>query len=256
VVARTFEIGARGQLPHSMRWNAALFRTQSSDDILFVGTTASASRGFFQNFGRTRREGAELGLSGRIAPFDWQASYSFVRATFESTACVVSLSNSTVGTSPACAPEQIEVRPGNRLPGIPLHNFKLNVLTRPAPSWTVGTTVTAYSGQYVRGNENNAHQPDGAFSGSGKIGGYALLDLHASYDVGARWQLFAKITNVFDRDYASAGQLGRSAFDAQGRFIPDSALWTNELFVGPGAPRAGWIGVRYSLPRPPGVAQR
>ena len=120
----------------------------------------------------------------------------------------------------------------------------------------MGTTVTAYSGQYVRGNENNAHQPDGAFSGSGKIGGYALLDLHASYDLGARWQLFANITNVFDRDYASAGQLGRSAFDAQGRFIPDSALWTNELFVGPGAPRAGWIGVRYSLPRPPGVAQR
>jgi iron complex outermembrane recepter protein len=131
VIARTSELDARGQLPPSMRWNAALFRTQSSDDILFVGTTPSASRGFFQNFGRTRREGAELGLSGRLAPFEWQASYSFVRATFESTACVVSLSNSTVGTSPACAPEHIEVRPGNRLPGIPLHNFKLNVLTRP-----------------------------------------------------------------------------------------------------------------------------
>jgi outer membrane receptor protein involved in Fe transport len=249
VVARTLEIGARGQLPQSTKWNVGLFHTRSTDDILFVGTTASASRGFFQNFGRTRRQGVELGLSGRNAPFEWQASYSLVRATFESTACVVSLSNSTAGTSAACAPEQIEVRPGDRIPGIPLHNFKLNVITRPAARWTLNTTLTAHSGQYVRGNENNAHRPDGAFSGSGKIGGYALVDLLASYDLGSRWQLFAKIANVFDRDYASAGQLGRSSFDAQGRFVADSALWTNELFVGPGAPRTGWVGLRYQLAR-------
>lgn len=249
VVARTFEVGARGLLPHAMKWNAGLFRTQSADDILFVGTTASAARGFFQNFGRTLRQGAELGLSGRIAPFEWQASYSLVRATFDSGACVVSASNSTSGTSPACAAQQIEVKAGNRIPGVPMHNFKMNLLARPFAGWTVGTTFTAYSSQYVRGNENNAHEAGGAFNGAGKIGGYALVDLSASYDLGPRWQLFAKITNLFDRDYASAGQLGRSAFDAQGRFIADSALWTNEQFVGPGAPRAGWVGIRYRIAR-------
>ncbi|MDB5864612.1 MAG: TonB-dependent receptor [Betaproteobacteria bacterium] len=248
VVARTLEIGARGTLPQDMRWNAALFHAQNTDDILFVGTSTSASRGFFQNFGRTRRQGAELALSGRASLFEWHASYSHVRATFESGACVVSLSNSTAGASPACAAQQIEVKPGNLIPGVPLHNFKLNVVARPAASWTVGSTLTAYSSQYVRGNENNAHAPDGAaFNGSGKLGGYALLDLYTTYDLGAAWQVFAKVTNVFDREYASAGQLGRSAFDAQGSFIPDANNWTHQQFVGPGAPRAGWIGVRYRL---------
>ena len=247
VVARTLEFGARGTLPHAMRWNAGVFHTVNSDDILFVGTTASASRGFFQNFGRTRREGVELGFGGRVSMFEWNASYSLVRATFESGACVVSLGNSTVGTSPACAPQQIEVKPGNRIPGVPLHNFKLNVVARPAAGWTIASTLTAYSKQYVRGNENNAHQPGGAFGGWGAVGGYALVDLTASYDIGPRWQLFAKVSNVLDREYSSAGQLGRSAFDAQGRFIADPALWANEQFVGPGAPRAGWVGLRYRL---------
>jgi len=231
-----------------VRWNAAAFRTDNTDDILFVGTSASASRGFFQNFGRTRRQGLELDLSGRTAGIEWHGSYSYVRATFESPACVVSDRNSTAGTRPGCGAGQIDVAAGNRIPGIPLHNFKLNVLGRPLDRLTVGSTLTAYSSQYVRGNENNAHRPDGvSFSGSGRLAGYALLDLHASYDLGGSWQLFAKVSNVLDKEYASAGQLGRSAFDSQGRFVADADDWRREQFVGPGAPRAGWIGVRYAM---------
>jgi outer membrane receptor protein involved in Fe transport len=248
VVARTVEFGLRGRAPADARWNAAAFRTDSTDDIVFVGTSVSASRGFFQNFGRTRREGFELGFSGRTAGVEWQGSYSFVRATFESPACVVSQSNSSAGTSPRCAAEQIEVNQGNRIPGVPLHNFKLNVLGRPLDGLTVGSTLMAYSTQYVRGNENNAHRADGgSFSGSGKVAGYALLDLYARYDLGASWQLFAKVSNVLNKDYASAGQLARASFDAQGRFIADRDDWRSEQFVGPGAPRAGWIGLRYAM---------
>ena len=53
------------------------------------------------------------------------------------------------------------------------------------------------------------------------------------------------MSNIFDKAYATAGQLGRSSFDAEGRFINDSDDWRNAQFVGPGAPRAGWIGIRY-----------
>ena len=247
VVARTVELGLRGRAPGDITWNAGVFRTMNTDDILFVGTSASASRGFFQNFGRTRRQGVELGMSGRAAGLEWQASYSYVKATFESAACVVSESNSTAGTSPNCAAEQIEILPGNRIPGMPLHNLKLGVLARPLEKWTIGSTLAAYSSQFIRGNENNAHQPGGAFSGAGKIGGYATVDLTAAYDLGNRWQLFAKVSNLFDKRYASAGQLGRSSFEADGAFIPDEDDWPHRQFVGPGAPRAGWIGVRYSM---------
>ncbi|HET7158350.1 MAG TPA: TonB-dependent receptor, partial [Burkholderiales bacterium] len=176
----------------------------------------------------------------------WQASYSFVQATFESDACIVAESNSTAGASAACAPEQIHIRPGDRFAGVPRHQAKLNLAMSLSEKWNAGATMTAYSDQYVRGNENNAHQPDGAvFSGSGKLAGHGLLDLHTTYDVGGAWQLFAKVTNVFDKGYSSAGRLGRSSFDASGAFEPDRSDWRNEQFVGPGAPRAAWIGVRY-----------
>ncbi|MES2561461.1 MAG: TonB-dependent receptor, partial [Pseudomonadota bacterium] len=117
---------------------------------------------------------------------------------------------------------------------------------RAGDKWSVGSTLTAFSDQYVRGNENNAHVPDGAaFSGSGKLAGYALLDLHTTYDVGGAWQLFAKVSNVFNKDYASEGRLGRNSFDASGAFEQDRNNWRNEPFIGSGAPRAAWIGVRY-----------
>jgi len=246
VVARTIELGLRGRSQGDWRWNLSAFRTDNRDDILFVGTSTSASRGFFQNFGRTRRKGLEVGASGRAAGLDWHGSYSYVRATFETPACIVAESNSSAGTSPRCAAEQIEIAQGNRIPGIPLHNFKLRVLARPLDGLTVGSTVSSYASQYVRGNENNAHRPDGvSFNGSGKLPGYALIDLDASYDLGRSWQLFAKVSNVLNKDYATAGQLARSSFDAQGRFIAGADDWRNEQFVGPGAPRAGWVGVRY-----------
>src|SRR5207249_3301657 len=125
VVARTFELGARGRLAGDVRWNAGVFQTTNTDDILFVGTTTSA--GFFTNFGKTRRRGMELGLAGGTGGLQWNAAYSFVRATFESGACLVSASNSSRGTSAECSPEDpanpgtflgdnlIAVRPGDRI---------------------------------------------------------------------------------------------------------------------------------------------
>lgn len=50
VVARTWELGARGTLPwgDGAAWNAALFRTDLRDDILFLVVQTGGS-GFFQN---------------------------------------------------------------------------------------------------------------------------------------------------------------------------------------------------------------
>ena len=153
--------------------------------------------------------------------------------------------NSTAETSAACSgDDEIEVRPGNRLPGLPAHSLKLGVDWQASPAWALGAQLRAFSSQFVRGNENNAHRPDGdEFSGSGKVGGYALVDLTASWKPAAKLELFGKLSNVFDRRYASAGLLGRSAFDANGALLAP-ADWRQAQFVGPGAPRAAWIGAR------------
>jgi iron complex outermembrane recepter protein len=264
VVARTLELGARGRLAGDVRWNAGLFQTTNTDDILFVGTTTSA--GFFTNFGKTRRRGVELGLAGGTGGVQWSAAYSFVRASFESGACIVSENNASRGTSAECSPEDpaspgtflgddlIAVRPGERIPGVPEHSVKLGLGLPLAERLQLGADLVAFSSQYVRGNENNRHQPGSAqdrngatrtFLGAGKTAGYALVNLRARYDLLQGWELFARINNLFDRRYATAGALAENPFDSTGQFQTNSDDWTRDTFFAPGAPRAGWIGVRY-----------
>lgn len=243
VVSRTVEAGLRGSFAPGLSWNASAFRTVNQDDLLFISNGRAA--GYFTNFGRTRREGLELGLEQRSGALTWSASYSLLRATFQSGACIVAEANSSAETSAACPGEgEIEVRPGHQLPGLPRHSLKLGADWQATPAWSLGAQLRAYSSQFVRGNENNAHQPDGAgFNGTGRIGGFAVLDLTTRWRLGPNVELFGKVGNLFDRRYASAGLLGENAFDANGA-LQAPADWRTEQFVGPGAPRAAWVGVR------------
>ncbi|HNB46999.1 MAG TPA: TonB-dependent receptor, partial [Burkholderiaceae bacterium] len=76
VVSRTLEVGARGKLASALNWNAALFHTVNRDDLLFISNGLAA--GYFTNFGRTQRQGVELGLSQQTAGFGWSAGYSYL----------------------------------------------------------------------------------------------------------------------------------------------------------------------------------
>jgi iron complex outermembrane receptor protein len=251
VVTQTIEAGFRGKLSNSVSWNAGVYRSVNKDDILFVGTTTSA--GYFTNFGKTRRQGAELGLDGETGRMRWAVNYSYVNATFQSSACLLSGNNSSAGSSPECAGgDLILVSPGNKIPGIPEHQLKLNGDYRMTDKWTLGGAVLAYSDQYARGNENNQHQAGTGFNGddfqgSGKVPGYAIVNLTTRYKLGQSWELFGKINNVFDKEYSTGAILAENSFDAAGNFQIDSANWTHETFYAPGAPRAFWVGVKYSM---------
>ncbi len=259
VVARTVEAGLRGTLPGEIRWHAGVYRTLNSDDILFVGTSTSA--GYFTNFGKTRRQGIELGLDGSHRRVDWSIGYAYLHATFGSSACILAENNSTRGTAPECTgggqDDEILVRTGDRLPGLPAHSLKLALSWRATDALRLGADLQAFSGQYARGNENNRHRAgtatdafgeDRTFEGSGKLPGYAVLNLNGDLKLGGGWQLFAKVNNVFDRRYATAGALAENPFVGAGNaFTADSDLWRRETFVAPGAPRAAWIGVRYAF---------
>ncbi len=257
VVARTLEIGARGKLSAELGWSAALYRTGNTDDILFVGT--STSQGYFTNFGRTRREGLELALDGKAGSLDWQFAYGWIKATFRNAACLLAENNSTRGTAPECTVagqnDEILVRPGDRLPGVPEHSLKLALRWRATPDLRLGAELAAYSGQYLRGNENNQHRAGTAtdafgnsrtFEGAGKTRGYGVLNLKADYRLARDWTLYARVDNVFDRRYATGGALAENPFDATGAFVPDSDAWRRESFLAPGAPRGIWVGLRYA----------
>lgn len=237
VVTRSVEAGLRGELSPGWRWNAGVFRADNRDDILFVGNGRSA--GYFANVGRTRRQGLELGLSGRSGPFDALLHYTRLDATYRSAACLVAASNSSAGTSAACPGEdEIEVRPGNRLPGVARQQFKLDLGWRPLPSWRLGANLQAQSGVYLRGNENNRHAPDGAdFPSAGRSGGFALLNLRANRQLGRGWTLVGQIHNALNRRYATGGLLADNAFGADGQ-LRAPADWRHEAFLAPGAPRS------------------
>ncbi len=244
VVARTAELGVRGNLPEQrLVWSAGVFHTVNSNDIQFVA--AGTNAGFFENVGNTRRQGIDLSLGGKEGGLNWHLTYSFVDATFQSNFEVNAQSNST-----ADADGNILVRPGDRIPLIPRHTGRI-VLDYDATSrWNIGGNVVASSGSYLHGNENNANQAGGTngageyVSGSGWIPGYAVVNLQTTYHLSKHAQLFVRLNNLFDKHYATAGFLTTNSFNANGTFIADPDNWTHENAVAPAAPRAIWAGVR------------
>ncbi len=260
VVAKTFEGGVRGKFGDNAKWNVSVYRATNSNDLQFIAANTSGS-GFFQNVGDTRRQGVDFGLSGVTGDFRWSAGYSYIKATYQSSFDIASGSNSSAYQllDAAGAPRVdlngnavmgITVNPGDNIPGIPKHQFKLRTEWRALPTWTIGASAVLFSGQYARGNENNQHQADGVnFMGSGKVAGYGVLNLDTRYTVPSTgWQLFAKVNNVFDASYYTSAMLGTSGFTANGAFA--NGTGANETFLAPGAPRAGWVGLRYDFGKP------
>jgi iron complex outermembrane receptor protein len=260
VISRTWELGARGRLFGSTDWVVSGFWTDNRDDILFISTGTSA--GYFDNVAETRRQGLELGLTGTVGKWGWKANYSYIRATFQSDACILSENNSSRGQSPDCAADdEIRVESGDTLPGVPEHQVKFALDYRATERLTLGVDISAFSDQYARGNENNRHQAGTftdpvsgdtrTFLGSGKVSDYAVLNLTGRYRVARNWEVFARIDNVFDSDYETVAILAENPFNAAGQYQLDPDDWSRETFFAPGAPRAAWVGVRFNIDRTP-----
>jgi len=199
VIAKTVEFGLRGHADPAtggggaprVTWNLGVFRTSLHDDIYGIAT--SVSQGFFQNIGDTRREGVEAGIKYATEQWSIYANYSFVAATFESALTLPSPSNPYQDTN-----GDIQVVPGDRLPGIPRHRLKSGLDFHPSPEWTLGGTLTIASPEYYFGDESNQYVP---------LAGYHVVGLHAAYRSGKRLELFASIDNLLDAKYATFGIL-------------------------------------------------
>ncbi|PPC89460.1 MAG: TonB-dependent receptor, partial [Methylotenera sp.] len=120
VVAKTYEFGGRGLLTENIRWNAGLYQAINHDDIQFTAAGTSNGAGYYKNVGRTKRQGIDMGLAGDADKFRWSASYSYVRATYDSDVSFVSSSNSSEDDN-----SMIYAKPGDRIPSIPAHQLKL-----------------------------------------------------------------------------------------------------------------------------------
>ena len=230
-VARSMEAGLRGRWTgggsRQFTWSGAVYRTRIADDILFIASPELIGTGYFQNAGDTSRVGAEVELNGRIARFGWYASYGLVEATFESP---LELPGSDEVNDAASEDGSIAVEPGDRLPGIPRHSFKAGIRQGITRAWDVALETIVASSRVFVGDEGN-DQPE--------LDGYGIVNLRTAYRFDAGVELFARIDNLFDARYATAGVLAE--LEVYLREVPDAS---DPRFIGPGAPRSAFAGVR------------
>jgi outer membrane receptor protein involved in Fe transport len=256
VVTRTTEFGVRGRAAGTS-WQGGFFHANNDDDILFV-MSEQTGFGYFRNFGETRRQGLEFGVSGQRGRVYFGAGYTFLDATFQSEETVNGESNGSNDEAEEGAPGlegNIEIEPGDQMPFIPRHMIKLFADVQVTSALAIDVDVVGFSSSFARGNENNLHEPDDTYYlGEGTSPGYTVVNLGARYTV-TRWlQVIGQVNNLFDRQYYSGAQLGPLGFTDSGSFIarPFPAVGgefpiRHSTFYAPGAPIRGWIGTRFTF---------
>ena len=227
VIAKSFELGSRGFIK-DIAYSLGLFHTVNKDDILFQ--TTGRSTGLFANVDKTRRAGIESSLQGKWRAFSWLAAYSYIDATFEDNFQALSPNHEFADDE-----GEVAVRAGDRIPGIPQHQFKISSDYLFTNGLNIGLDVLSNGGQVLRGDESN--QLD-------KVSGYTTVSIRARYNISEKLEVFAKVDNLFDREYESFGLLGEEPGELEVPIIEDL---TNPVFLGAGAPRAAFLGLRYKF---------
>jgi len=255
VVTRTLEAGVRSARRRDFQWNAGVYLAQNNDDIMFVAATDTGF-GYFKNFGTTRRQGVELGVSGQVGTFTVGAGYNFLDATFQSAERLNGSGNSSNEENEAGGTPGVEsyiyVIAGHRIPLMPRHTLKLFGQWQATRALSVDLDVDSISGSTARGNENGGHEPDGVYYlGPGGSPAYTVVDLGVRYKAGRMLELFARVNNALDRTYYSAAQLGPTGITPDGAYIAQPFPAINgefplqqSTFFAPGAPRTAVVGVR------------
>ena len=124
VVSRTVEAGFRGTKElniGTLGWKVGAFRATNADDILAIPSPELQGFGYFQNVGRTRRQGIEAQVNLTSKTLQLYASYALVDARFLDTLQVGSHSPF------ADADGNVQIVPGNRIPAIPRNRVKFGI---------------------------------------------------------------------------------------------------------------------------------
>jgi outer membrane receptor protein involved in Fe transport len=246
VVARGFDAGFRGKL-QGVNYHLGAFHTTNSDDIIFISRGgASGNVGVFDNVGDTRRVGMESAFSGSVGNIDWFANYSFVDATFQDNFVVTSPNHPIWSSDPGNARlvdldgdntldpavDGMQVRAGDRIPGIPQHTLKIGGDYWFNDALSLGIDMVYNSDQYFRGDEANQ---------DGTVNGFVVFNLRARYQVNDHVSLFTRVDNLFNNDYESFGLYGEA------NEITGFEAFTNQRFLGAGAPIGIWMGMKVAL---------
>jgi iron complex outermembrane receptor protein len=244
VVSHTVEAGLRGGWGRDgktglLTWGLGVFRTLSDDDIVEVTSPIGVNNfGFFQNAGKTLRQGIEAKIDYRIQRWNAYANYTYVDATYQSSNTFFSPSNPNALTDPNNDEVQfVNVKPGDQIPGIPAHRFKAGVEYLVTDAWKVGADVNFVGSQWLVHDDTNQ---------SPKVPAYTVVNLHTSYQLTPSIEIFGLINNVFNQQYYLGGTfLETGGFASTTRGVPNlmAQLTDPRTFV-PGMPLSAYAGMR------------
>ncbi|MFT3725519.1 MAG: TonB-dependent receptor [Hyphomonadaceae bacterium] len=233
VVARTWEAGVRGNgvagAGATYDWRLGAYRADVDDDIQMVASGVPG-RGYFTNVGKTRREGVEAGALVSLGWTQAFVEYAWTRATYRTSFDL------NAGANPAFEDEDdiMTVEPGNRRPGIPEHVVKAGVDFDLPWNAKLGFDAIWSSGRYLLGDEANLNA---------KTDSYTLANAYLRAPLSKSLEAFVQVENLFDTDYETFG-----AF-APVEEVPIFGLAPLEdpRSLSPGAPRAVFVGFRFTL---------
>ena len=234
VVAHTVEVGVRGTHGADQRaqlsWNFDLYRTENTNDIIYESSVDNPNLAFYTNAGKTLRQGAEADLHFAWRGLGVKLGYAYTDATFRTPLDLNSGSNPAADVN-----GQIQVAPGDHIPGIPRHRGNLVVDYELTPQLTVGGEAVVQGNAYRFGDESNLTAP---------VGGYAVVDLNVLYRPLAHLTVFAVVNNVFDKRYDTYGTFGPVG-DVPWPTVPGGV--SDPRTASPGMPRAAYGGVRVNF---------
>jgi len=173
-LSTNLEAGVKANLAGGLL-TAAVFHTGTDDEIVSAGS--SGGRTTYQNAGRTRRDGMELGWSGEFARHGRaQLSYTWLNARY-------------ADDGPG------DIRAGNKIPGIARQAAYASLAWAPPEGWQASMEGRFLSKIYV----NDANDGDAP--------AYFVAALSAGYVLKAgAWELnvYGRVDNLFDRRYAGS----------------------------------------------------
>ena len=202
--SRHSELGMKAQI-ESGTVNVALFRADTIDEI--VTLTNTGGRAIFQNAGRTRRSGIEIGAMKNVgAGVTLSAAYTWINATYRDgfLTCLAT----------PCAAPNVAVAAGNAMPGIPRESLYLEALWR-APrnsghssdSAPNGAGASFFGNPYAALELRRVSQMYVDDRNSDAASGYTLVNLRAGIEQrGSQWTIteFFRIDNLANTRYSGS----------------------------------------------------
>jgi iron complex outermembrane receptor protein len=180
-----YEVGVKSLLGSWGRLDAAAFHIDTANELAVQQNTAG--RAVYQNVGRTRRDGVEIGFHGNWAHgFGAIASYTYLRAVYAS----------PFTTCPALPCVPVTIAGGHRIPGVPADSLYTELSWKDSESG-FGIALEGHAESRVYVNDPNSDAAPAYFAANlrltheGEFGGVILKE-------------FLRVENLTDRAYAGS----------------------------------------------------